>query len=139
MRWASNDFETVASRIDIVRAVAPGDLYTTLPFVRPGGEILLRIASWRQVSRVMRAIEEVEAIGVDPTDAAPDHWRHVHNRLTKCNATVVASDAFTAGGDPPEAVRVCLGGPTARAAVRHALEYMAHALTETPAVAFTFL
>jgi DNA-binding transcriptional MocR family regulator len=52
---------------------------------------------------------------------------------------VVASDAFTAGGDPPEAVRVCLGGPTTRAALRHALEYMAHALTESPAVAFAFL
>ena len=52
---------------------------------------------------------------------------------------VVASDAFTAGGDPPEAVRVCLGGPTTRAGIRHALEYMAHALTESPAVASTFL
>jgi hypothetical protein len=36
-------------------------------------------------------------------------------------------------------VRVCLGGPTTRAALRHALEYMAHALTESPAVAFAFL
>jgi DNA-binding transcriptional MocR family regulator len=52
---------------------------------------------------------------------------------------VVASDAFTAGGEPPEAVRVCLGGPTTRAALRHALEYMAHALTESPAAAFAFL
>jgi DNA-binding transcriptional MocR family regulator len=52
---------------------------------------------------------------------------------------VVASDAFTAGGDPPEAVRVCLGGPTTRASLRHALEYMAHALTESPTVASAFL
>jgi hypothetical protein len=21
-------------------------------------------------------------LGVDPADAAPDHWRHIHNRLT---------------------------------------------------------
>jgi DNA-binding transcriptional MocR family regulator len=52
---------------------------------------------------------------------------------------VVASDAFTAGGDPPEAVRVCLGGPTPRAGLRHALEYMAHALTESPTVASALL
>jgi DNA-binding transcriptional MocR family regulator len=52
---------------------------------------------------------------------------------------VVASDAFTAGGDPPESVRVCLGGPTTRAGLRHALEYMAHALTESPTVASVFL
>ena len=28
-----------------------------------------------------QAIDAVEALGVDPADAAPDHWRHVHNRL----------------------------------------------------------
>jgi DNA-binding transcriptional MocR family regulator len=52
---------------------------------------------------------------------------------------IVASDAFTADGNPPEAVRVCLGGPTGREDVRRALEYAAHALTESPARASTFL
>ena len=27
-------------------------------------------------------IDTVEGLGVDPTDAAPDYWRHVHNRLS---------------------------------------------------------
>jgi len=36
-------------------------------------------------------------------------------------------------------VRVCLGGPPDRAAVRNALEFMAHALAESPAIASTFL
>ena len=35
VRWASNDFGTVISRMDIVRAVAAGERYQTLPFVRP--------------------------------------------------------------------------------------------------------
>jgi DNA-binding transcriptional MocR family regulator len=52
---------------------------------------------------------------------------------------VVASDAFTADGNPVEAVRVCLGGPTGRAQVRSALDYMAHTLAETPELAATFL
>jgi hypothetical protein len=82
VRWASNDFGSIISRIDIVRAVALGEPYSTLPFVRPGGEILLRIAGWPKVSRVLQAIDQVEAIGVDPADAAPDHWRHIHNRLS---------------------------------------------------------
>lgn len=82
VRWASNDFGTIFSRIDVVRAVAPGEPYSTLPFVRPGGEILLRISGWPNVSRVLQAIDQVETAGVDPADAAPDHWRHVHNRLT---------------------------------------------------------
>ena len=82
VRWASNDFGTIISRIDILRAVTPGEPYSTLPFVRPGGEILLRIVGWPNVSRVLSAIDQVDAVGVDPIDAAPDHWRHVHNRLT---------------------------------------------------------
>lgn len=52
---------------------------------------------------------------------------------------VVASDAFAVGVTPPEAVRLCLGGPTSRADLRRALEYMAHALSEQPAVASTYL
>ena len=28
-----------------------------------------------------RLIDAVEAAGVDPCDAAPDHWRHIHNRI----------------------------------------------------------
>ena len=82
VRWASNDFGTVISRIDIVRAVASGEPYATLPFVRPGGDILLRIDGWPKVELVLQAIDAVEAIGVDPIAVAPDHWRHIHNRLT---------------------------------------------------------
>jgi hypothetical protein len=82
VRWASNDFGTIVSRIDIVRATAPGEPYTTLPFVRPGGEILLRIHGWPKVERILQMIDSIEAIEIDPADAAPDYWRHIHNRLT---------------------------------------------------------
>ena len=82
IRWASNDFGTVVSRIDILRAVHPGEAFSTVPFVRPGGEILLRLSGWPKVERVLQAIDAVEAIGVEPADIAPDHWRHVHSRLT---------------------------------------------------------
>jgi DNA-binding transcriptional MocR family regulator len=52
---------------------------------------------------------------------------------------VVASDAFTVEGNPPEAVRLCLGGPVKQAELRGALEFMAHALVESPALASSFL
>ncbi|MCQ9155186.1 DUF2840 domain-containing protein [Acidomonas methanolica] len=81
VRWASNDFGTIVSRMDIVRAVEPGASYQTLPFVRPGGEILLRVDSWPKVERVLLAIDAIEALDIDPADAAPEHWRHLHNRL----------------------------------------------------------
>lgn len=82
VRWSSNDYGLVHSRIDILRAVARGEAYTTAPFVRPGGELLLSVQGARQVHVVLEAIDAVEAAGVDPCDAAPDHWRHVHNQLS---------------------------------------------------------
>ncbi len=82
VRWASNDYGTVISRIDILRAVGPGERYTTVPFVRPGGESLLRVSGWPKVERVLQAIDTVEALGIAPADAAPEHWRHIHNRLS---------------------------------------------------------
>ncbi|MCP3418628.1 DUF2840 domain-containing protein [Bradyrhizobium brasilense] len=81
VRWASNDYGTVVSRMDIVRAVEAGQRYQTLPFVRPGGEILLRVDSWPKVERVLQAVDAIEALAINPADAAPDYWRHLHNRL----------------------------------------------------------
>jgi len=81
VRWASNDYGTIVSRLDIVRAVEPGARFQTLPFVRPGGEILLRVNGWPKVERVLQAIDAVEALGIDAADAAPEYWRHLHNRL----------------------------------------------------------
>lgn len=52
---------------------------------------------------------------------------------------VAASDVFAADGNPPEAVRVCLGGPQSRDAVRNALEFMAHALGHPPEISSTVL
>ena len=69
------------SRIAILRAVAAGEGFTTLPYVSPGAEILLNISGWPKVQAVLEAIKAVEQIGVRPEAAAPDHWRHVGARL----------------------------------------------------------
>ena len=82
MRWASDDLGTTVSRVDIVRAVETGSPFQTLPFVRPGGEILLRVDSWPKVERVLQAIDAIEGLGIDPADAAPEYWRHLHHRIT---------------------------------------------------------
>ena len=60
-----------------------------------------------------------------------------HMRATRIG--IVASDAFTVLGQPDEAVRVCLGGPATRDQIATALDFMAHALTETPELVSTFL
>jgi len=81
MRWEGGPFGTVASRLDIVRAVAPGAPMTLTPFVAPGGELLLRLHGWPRVQRALGAIDSVEALGVSPETAAPAYWRHVGNRI----------------------------------------------------------
>ena len=50
--------------------------------MHPGGESLLHLSGWPTVEKVLQAIDVVAALGIDPADAAPDHWRHVHNRLS---------------------------------------------------------
>jgi len=82
VRWTSNDFGTVLSRIDILRAATPGRPYSTVPWITPGGESLLRLWGWPKVERVLQLIDTVEALDIDPADAAPDYWHHVHNRLS---------------------------------------------------------
>ena len=82
VRWAAGEYGTIISRIDIVRAVRRGEPFQTLPFVRPGGDILLKLEGWRQVERVLQAIDAIERLGIDPAAVSPDHWRHVHNRMT---------------------------------------------------------
>ena len=82
IRWAANEYGTVSSRIDVMRAVSRGESYSTLPHVDPGGEILLHLHGWPKVEQVLRTIDVIEALGIAPEDVAPDHWRHIHNRLS---------------------------------------------------------
>lgn len=81
VRWASNDYGTVLSRIAIVRTVASGEPYSTLPCVTPGGELLLHLGGWPKVRACLALIDEIENLGVDPCAVATDYWRHAHNRL----------------------------------------------------------
>ncbi len=84
IRWTANDYGTVESRIDILRAINPCERYSTVPFVTPGGASLLRLSGWPKVEAVLLSIDQIEAEGIAPEYVCPDHWRHVHNRLS-CN------------------------------------------------------
>jgi hypothetical protein len=81
VRWTSNGYGTARSTLHIVRAVSTGESYTTVPRVDPGGELLLSAKGWQKVERVFEIVDAIEAAGHDPCAAAPDYWRHVHNRL----------------------------------------------------------
>ena len=82
VRWSANDYGTVESRLDILRATGPDEGCSTVPYVTPGGGILLRLSGWPKVEAALMLIDQIEALGIAPEDICPDHWRHVHNRLT---------------------------------------------------------
>jgi len=81
VRWASNDYGTVRSTLDVVRAVDGNEPCVPVPQVNPGGDLLLSVHGWPKVAQVFRLIDAIEASGIDPCEVAPDHWRHIHNRL----------------------------------------------------------
>ena len=81
VRWAANDYGTVRSTLDIVRAVKLDEPCTRIVQVDPGGELLLSVHGWPKVAQVFRLIDAIEAAGIDPCEVAPDHWRHIHNRM----------------------------------------------------------
>ncbi len=81
VRWASNDYGTVRSTLDVVQAVSLGEHCATVPQVDPGGELLLSVHGWPKVAQIFRLIDAIEASGIDPCDVAPEHWRHIHNRM----------------------------------------------------------
>ena len=71
-----------SSRASISCALSAGRGLLTSPFVRPGGEILLahlRLAQGRACLQP-RSTRSSNSASIRPTPA-PDHWRHVHNRL----------------------------------------------------------
>lgn len=81
VRWSANAYGTVHSSLVIVRALAPGAPCTRVAHVRPGGDILLAVSGWGKVVQVLRLIDAIDKLGIDPCDVAPDHWHHIHNRL----------------------------------------------------------
>ncbi|ATQ55583.1 DUF2840 domain-containing protein [Paracoccus yeei] len=82
VRWAANEHGTVVSRLDILRTVECDGPCQTVPTVTPGAEVLLHVDGWPKVERMLQLIDAIEARGIDPVEVSPDHWRHVHNRMT---------------------------------------------------------
>ena len=77
IRWEANGYGTILSCIDILRAVSPGEAYQTIPYVRPGAEILLKNHGWPKVEEVLSHVDRIETLGIDPAETDPDHWHHV--------------------------------------------------------------
>jgi len=82
VRWTSDGRGAGVSLLDILQAVGRAAPCSTVPSVTPGAEILLRLMGWPKVRKALEAIAAIDAMGVDPADAAPDHWCHMGQRLS---------------------------------------------------------
>ncbi|WP_207456287.1 PLP-dependent aminotransferase family protein [Azospirillum sp. SYSU D00513] len=104
------------------------------------------LAAIREESRVRRRLAaEILPLGSFRTGPEAFHlWMELPSDWSRSGFVttmrssgigVVASDAFAITNPPPEAVRVCLGGLLNRDETRFALEQIAHALEQSPAMA----
>ncbi len=108
------------------------------------GDSILRFIRREAAARQKLAVEILGAQAGRPEPHSFNLWMTLPapwtrsafiGQMRNLGIGVVASDAFTVEGPPPEAVRVCLGGPIKQPDLRTALEFMAHALQELPALA----
>ena len=71
-------------RLDIVETREHDDDYETLPFVRPGGFIMLSLNTVERVDEALRIIDLIEFGGVPLTEVPARYWLELDSSL-KCN------------------------------------------------------
>lgn len=109
------------------------------------GDSILRFIRAESAARQKLAAEILPAglFRADPLSfnlwmTLPNGWTRAAfaGQMRAAGIGIMTSDAFTTRGTtPPEAARICLGGPTTRAELKSALTSMAHALSSSPDVA----
>ena len=81
VHWEGGKYGTTVSRIWVLQTLRPGETGVPSPHVTPVVEVLLDLKTWTKVEAVLLTIDAIEAVGLHPSDVAPDHWRHVGHRI----------------------------------------------------------
>lgn len=81
IKWIGNDYGTALWQLMVLQAPMPFDDMQRVAGVSPGARILLRADGESQVKAVLEAVDDIEAAGIEPCDAAVTYWRTVGNRL----------------------------------------------------------
>jgi DNA-binding transcriptional MocR family regulator len=121
----------------VTRWIEDGTADTLLRFIRSEA-----VARQKLVSEILpKGAYQGDPLSFNIWVELPRPWNRTAfvEHMRSSGIGVVASDAFATSDKFPEAVRVCLGGPITRPRLVAGLEYMAHALTEGPALASAFL
>ncbi|CUR45726.1 Transcriptional regulator, GntR family domain / Aspartate aminotransferase [Alloalcanivorax xenomutans] len=109
----------------------------------------LAVSLTRKESRLRQALVNENLSGADYQThpeafhvwlRMPGAWSRVAfaARMRAQGINVVVSDAFAVNGKPPEAVRLCLGGPISRQELAHALHLIADTLDQPGAASAGF-
>lgn len=81
LRRISSDFGPTCCSLSVVQAAKAGQISAPIASAIVGGERLLHVENLAHVSQVLEMVDAMEADGIDPCDASPDHWRDVAARL----------------------------------------------------------
>ena len=119
------------------RWILDGTADEVLGFVRRESVARQRLAA----AALPRDLMQADPHGFHIWMRLPEPWSRsaFASQVRSTGIGVVASDPFTAAGPAPEAVRICLGGSANRGDVAHALDVIAHALDEAPAMSSAFI
>lgn len=81
VRWHSNDYGTTRWQLMVLQACTPGERMQRIAGIRPGAQVLLCAEGEAAVQAVLQRIDAIEALAIDPADAAPAYWHTLGNRL----------------------------------------------------------
>jgi hypothetical protein len=81
VRWESNDYGTTRWQLMVLQACTPGEPMQRIAGIRPGAHLLLCAEGEAAVQAMLQRIDAIEALAIDPADAAPAYWRTLGNRL----------------------------------------------------------
>jgi hypothetical protein len=79
--WLANDYGTTVWNLSVLQAGCAGEPLQCMAGVFPGARRLLHASGELKVQHVLRLIDAIEALGIDPVAVSPAYWQLLHNRL----------------------------------------------------------
>jgi len=79
--WQGNDYGTTRWQLMVLQACKPLDAMQRIRGIRPGARTLLHVEGERRVRIILKQIDIIEALGIDPIDVSPSYWQTLGNRL----------------------------------------------------------
>ena len=81
VRWECNDYGTTRWQLMVLQACTPGERMQRIAGIRPGAHLLLCVEGEARLQAVLQRIDAIEALAIEPSQAAPVYWSMLGNRL----------------------------------------------------------